>query len=318
MYTPISIAMAIGKSNILFLCAQPSSRDGCHESGRNPRREPCAASASWQAPVTPGDKFFVELILDAVSAVGNVAVGFAVVSSRACWALSSNVPVAERNLPMKWLPAVLITVVGLCGCKSSQTPFNTLAPFGASRVPPPSTSVGATGPYYNRTATPQTAAPAQSNPTTAPATGPTSRQGTSTSNSSDSWKLAPQTASTGSSAQPPLASSETSAVRPASYAAGAVSTTAAAATASASGPLRLSGMPVNDATGSATGSEPAKFVPSGSAIEISQLPKPIETPAPATAVPVAAGTVVASAQASDQAAPSAAAPASTLQWKSRP
>ncbi len=317
----MSIVMAMGRSKTLFSCAKPSSRDGCHESGRNPHRESRAASASWQAPVTPRDEFFAELILDAASAIGNVAVGFAVVSSRVCWALSSNVPVAERNLPMKWLPAVLITVVGLCGCKSSQTPFNTLAPFGASRVPPPSTSVGATGPYYNRTATPQTAAPAQSNATTAPATGPTSRQGTSTFNSSGSsgsWKLAPQTASTGSTAQPPVASSETSAVRPASYAAGADSTTAAAATASASGQLRLSGMPVNDATSGTAESEPAKFVPSGSAIEISQLPKPIAAPAPATAVPVAAGTVVASAQASDRAAPTAVESASTLQWKSRP
>jgi hypothetical protein len=77
-------------------------------------------------------------------------------------------------------------------------------------------------------------------------------------------------------------------------------------------------MPVNDASGSATGSEPAKFVPSGSAVEISQLPKPAGTPAPATGTPVTGGMVVASSQASDQAAAPASSAASTLQWKSRP
>lgn len=223
---------------------------------------------------------------------------------------------------MKWLPAVLITAASLCGCKSSQAPFNTLAPFGASRVPPPATSVGATGAYYNRTATPPATTPAPSRSSPAPAAGATGGQNTSTFNSSgstESWKTAPKTAGADASAQTPAAASQTTAVVPASYAAGTDSANKAApATAAASGQLRLSGMPVNDATSSAAASEPAKFVPAGSAVEISQLPKPIATPAPVAAVPVAAGTVVASAQASDQAAPAAASSASTLQWKSRP
>jgi hypothetical protein len=227
---------------------------------------------------------------------------------------------------MKWLTAVVIAAVGLCGCKSSQTPFNTLAPFGASRVPPPSTTVGATGAYYNRTATPQTATPAPPNsapaPATAPAAGSATGQKASSFNpgsSSASWQVTPKTASASSAAQTPSASSPASAVSPASYTAGTNSTTkAASATTPASGQLRLSGMPVNDATNSATGSEPAKFVPSGSAVEISQLPKPIGTPAPATITPATSGTVVASAQASEQAAPAPSSAASTLQWKSRP
>ncbi|NLF68925.1 MAG: hypothetical protein GX575_07700 [Candidatus Anammoximicrobium sp.] len=215
---------------------------------------------------------------------------------------------------MKWLAAVLIAVVGLCGCKSSQTPFNTLAPFGASRVPPPSTTVGATGAYYNRTATPPAATPAQPNAASNPAAGAATGQKASSLNSSgasEAWQLSPKTAGTGTSSPSPVASSQASAVRPASYAAGT-------AAASASGSLRLSGMPVNDATSSPAGSEPARFVASGSAVEISELPKALATPAPVTANSTAGGVVVASAQASDQPAPAASPAASTLQWRSRP
>lgn len=273
-------------------------------------------------PSRHADEFFADLILDAISTVANVAIGFAVASSRIGWAPVSKVPLAERNLPMKWLAAVVIAAVGLCGCKSSQTPFNTLAPFGASRVPPPSTTVGATGAYYNRTATPQTATPAQPNSTPAPAAGSATGQKAPSfnpSSSSASWQVTPKTANASSAAQTSDASSPASGVSPASYTAGTNSTTQAASpTTAASGQLRLSGMPVNDATSGATGSEPAKFVPSGSAVEISQLPKPVGTPAPATVTPATGGTVVASAQASEQAAPAAPSAASTLQWKSRP
>ena len=75
-------------------------------------------------------------------------------------------------------------------------------------------------------------------------------------------------------------------------------------------------MPVNDASGAATGTEPAKFVPSGQTVELAQLPQTVA--APVSGTPVASGTVVASAQASDQVTPAAASTQSTLQWKSRP
>lgn len=222
---------------------------------------------------------------------------------------------------MKWLAAVMIAAVGLCGCKSSHAPFNTLAPFGSSRVPPPSTAVGATGAYYNRTATP-TQPGSTPAPAAAPAAGSATGQKASTfnpSSSSASWQVTPKAAGASSPANTPAASSPPSAVSPASYVAATNPTAKAASPATAaSGQLRLSGMPVNDATSSATGNEPAKFVPSGSAVEISQLPKPIGTPAPATITPATSGTVVASAQASEQAAPAASPAASTLQWKSRP
>ena len=220
---------------------------------------------------------------------------------------------------MKWLVAGVITAVCLAGCKSSQTSFNTLAPFGASRVPPPSTnSLNASGPYYNRSATPQTATPTMPGSTTAPAAtqGAGSASGRMTSSASGTegaWQPTAKTANAGGTTKTSATSSGASTVQPASYQAGTDSTKNASSSASSAGSsLRLNGMQVNDATTSGAGAEPARFVPAGSPVEIAQLPSLAPVTAPTS------GTVVASAQASDQPAPASASAPSTLQWKSRP
>ena len=221
---------------------------------------------------------------------------------------------------MKWLVACVITVVALAGCKSSQTPFNTLAPFGSARVPPPSTNhVTAPGNYYNGAAPPQTATPTVPGATPAPAAAQpgaaASGKMTSNTNTDGVWQPSGKTASTAGTTNISPAPSAVSGVQPVSYQAGTNATKNASSSTLASGSaLRLSGMPVNDATTSGAAAEPARFVPAGSPIEIAQLPQ--AAPAPGTAPTT--GTVVASAQASDQPAPASASSQSTLQWKSRP
>ncbi len=217
---------------------------------------------------------------------------------------------------MKWIIPWIITAVAVTGCKSSQTSFNTLAPFGSARVPPPPTNqFNASGNYYNRTAPPMTATPtvpglpappASTQPAAATATGNTTSAPKAAATES-AWQSSAKSAAVATAA--PAAPT----VQPASFqtAAGAPKDASAAPAASGS-TLRLSGMPVNDATAAGAQAAPAPFVPTGSPIEISQLPK-----SPATSTPTpATGTVVASAQASDQAVPASS--QSTLQWKSRP
>jgi hypothetical protein len=258
---------------------------------------------------------FVKMILEAETPIGNVA--------PRRFAVLSYVRLAERNLPMKWLVACVITVVALAGCKSSQTPFNTLAPFGSARVPPPSTNhVNAPGNYYNGAAPPQTATPAVPGATPAPAAAQpaAAASGKMSSNTNPTgtnvaWQPSGKTASMAGTTNPSAAASLVTGVQPVSYQADANGTKNAASATPASGSaLRLSGMPVNDATASSAAAEPARFVPAGSPIEIAQLPQP--PTAPGTTPPT--GTVVASAQASDQPAPASASSQSTLQWKSRP
>ena len=216
----------------------------------------------------------------------------------------------ERKLPMKRLVTCLVIVCGLSGCRGSQTSFNTLAPFGSSRVPPPSTNhFNASSPYYNRNATPQTATPAApgSTPPASQSGGGTSGQvlsNTSASNSAATW-VSPVRQAITESIRPALdASSQSSGIQAVSY----------QDIASNESSLRLKGMRVNDATHSNAISEPARFVPAGATVEIAQLPA-----APTGSAPAPANTtVVASAQASDQAVPVSAASQSTLNWKSRP
>lgn len=221
---------------------------------------------------------------------------------------------------MKWLVACVLTAVSLTGCKSSQTSFNTLAPFGSARVPPPSTNhFNASGNYYNRSAPPQTATPAVPGSTTAPAAaqpaGSTSGKMTSSTNANGAWQPSGKTASTAGTLKTSAAVPDASGVQPASYQAGMNATKNASSPATPSGSsLRLGGMPVNDATRSDLAQEPARFVPAGSPIEIAQLPPA----APALGTTPTNGTVVASAQASDQPAPASPSSQSTLQWKSRP
>lgn len=212
---------------------------------------------------------------------------------------------------MKWLIACLVIVSGLSGCRGSQTSYNTLAPFGASRVPPPSTNYfNASGPYYNRQSSPQTATPAApgSTPAASPSAGGTSGQvmsNTSASNSEASWGSPVRQTVAGSTSPALSASSPASGIQAVSY----------QAVADGGSALRLKGMPVNDATTGGPVSEPARFVPAGATVELAQLPPA----APGAAASPASATVMASAQASDQSVPvSAALPQSTLNWKSRP
>jgi hypothetical protein len=211
---------------------------------------------------------------------------------------------------MKWLVTCLVIVCGLSGCRGSQTSFNTLAPFGSSRVPPPSTNhFNASSPYYNRNAAPQTATPTGpgSMPAASQSGGETSGQvmsNTSASNSAATW-VSPLRQAVAEGIRPALdASTQSSGIQAVSY----------QDIASSGSSLRLKGMRVNDATNSGAISEPARFVPAGATVEIAQLPP---APAGSTTAP-ASTTVVASAQASDQAVPVSAASQSTLNWKSRP
>jgi hypothetical protein len=265
--------------------------------------------------VLESHRIFAEMILEAETPVGNVA--------PRRFAVLTYVRLAERNLPMKCLVACVITAVALTGCKSSQTSFNTLAPFGSARVPPPSTNaVNASGNYYNGAAPPQTATPVMPGAKTAPAAsqpgGATSGKMTSSTNANGTdgaWQPPAKTANaagtTNTSAAPPAASG----VQPASYQAGTNATKSTSLPAPPSGSsLRLSGMPVNDATASGAAPEPARFVPAGAPTEIAQLPPA----APALGAAPTSGTVVASAQASTQPAAASAPTQSTLEWKSRP
>ena len=122
--------------------ATAATGDRCQQKGSFPRGQRRGPSGRyWDGLGTENSCFFVKMILEAKTPIGNVA--------PRRFAVLSYVRLAERNLPMKWLVACVITTVALAGCKSSQTPFNTLAPFGSARVPPPSTNhVTAPGNYY--------------------------------------------------------------------------------------------------------------------------------------------------------------------------
>ena len=215
---------------------------------------------------------------------------------------------------MKWLVAWILMIVGLCGCRSSQTSYNTLAPFGSSRVPPPSTNYfNASGNYYNRPATPQTATPAM--PGSAP--GPAASQ----PGGSTSGQIVPHASadSSGGNWLPPArtaaASPMASDVRPVSHERAAEpATNGSPSDASDESTLRLRGMPITDVTTRGGGVEPARFVPASEPIEIAQLPA---APPGSSGAPAGA-TVVASSRSSDQQTANPPAPQSTLNWKSRP
>jgi hypothetical protein len=252
------------------------------------------------------------MLLESIPPIANVALRR--------FAVLFYVRLAERNLPMKWLIACVITI-GFIGCKGSQTSVNTLAPFGSSRVPPPSTNYfNASGPYYNRAAPPQTATPAMpgavSAPAAAQAPGATSGQivpNASASSTGGAW-LPPARMAVSGMTNAAAVSPEASSVQAAAYQGAAEPLKHASSSAADVSSLRLAGMPVNDATNSSAGPEPARFVPTGAPIEIGQLPPA----APALAGVPASATVMASAQASDQPAQVSSPSQSTLNWKSRP
>jgi len=224
---------------------------------------------------------------------------------------------------MKWLVACLITIVGLIGCRGSQTSVNTLAPFGSSRVPPPSTNYfNASGPYYNGAAPAQTATPTTPGSTTVPAAskpaGATGGQvvpNASAGKADGAWLPPGRIAAAGNATKASPASLAGAGVQSVSYQGVTKAATQASSPAASNGStLRLGGMPINDATNGSAALEPARFVPAGAPIEIAQLPPA----APALAAASSGATVVASAQASDQPVPISASPQTTLNWKSRP
>lgn len=210
---------------------------------------------------------------------------------------------------MKWHATLSVIVVCLAGCHAPPPSFDLLAPYGSSRVPPPSTgSHGTGGAYYNRTAPSSTSVPAGS---TDPAT--SRKMGTNISGSSpfltsdDSWR---PTRTNATPEPAPVFPGETddaaSRVLPVSY----------IGTAKGGTVPRLNGMPVTDATGRAS-SEPARFRVPGDAIEISKLPRASGS----TSHRDAMGTVVSSARSSDRIMPASGRSSTsktTLTWRSRP
>jgi hypothetical protein len=241
---------------------------------------------------------------------------------------------AERNLPMKRLAASIILVAVLTGCRGSQPDINLLAPYGSSRVPAPSTnSVGAGNSYYDRTAPPKAAAPANQPSATTPASSaPATTQQTPQRTNVQSpyfaadgvWKPANAKATATQGAAAEVSDSQ---VRPVSFTTpsgeGKAAATPTTTTASLQKPkLRLNGMPVTDATRLTSSAEPARFTPPENLVEISQLPRVAEATQPSDAgSAVASGTVVSSAKSSDKVTPATANDAtseSTLNWKSRP
>ncbi|MBC8873064.1 MAG: hypothetical protein H8E44_26830 [Planctomycetes bacterium] len=215
---------------------------------------------------------------------------------------------------MKWHAALAITVVCLAGCHAPTPSFDLLAPYGSPRVPPPSTgSHGTGGAYYNRTGLPATSAPGGAGRSTRPAASE-KMQTNATSDAhylatGDSWKPIRTTATPDAApAFPRTADTTASRILPVSYN-GAGQRQPSATTLKwqeSNGDvggqrpsLRLDGMPVTDATGSPTPSEPRRFQPAEGAIEIGQLPGATT----AASLSNTGRTVVSSAKASDQMPP---------------
>jgi hypothetical protein len=218
---------------------------------------------------------------------------------------------------MKWYAAFLLPACSLAGCHAPTPSFNVLAPYGPSRVAPPSTNAQrAGGAYYNQPAPAVGAAPGANNASPRTVSQPTLKRSETTSpymSAEGAWK--PVGTGTAPAFQGTAATSSQNALQQVSYT-GPESTVAAEQSAGDSSleessqqtsgsTLRLGGMPINDATPLV---EPAKFrAPAGAA--------PI--PQPSTPGSTNGGIVVASAKSSDSAAPVEAAPKTTLQWTSR-
>ena len=212
---------------------------------------------------------------------------------------------------MKWHAAVAVIVVCLAGCHAPTPSFDLLAPYGSSRVPPPSTgSHGTDGAYYNRAAPPATSVPGVTSGSTNPATSRKMQCSVSGRGnllaSDDSWK--PIRANAAPDPAPVFrgATNDTaSRILPVSY----------NGTAKGGTVLPLNGMPVTDATGRASSSEPARFRAPGDAIDISKLPRTTGSPGQD-----AIGTVVSAAKSSDRIQPASnesSISKTTLKWRSR-
>lgn len=217
---------------------------------------------------------------------------------------------------MKWNVTLLVALAFVAGCHAPKPSFNLLAPYGAPRVPPPSTSAGGNNPaYYTPTggvpAGPASAAPAASTVPTAGQPGGSSQASAPYMATNQSWtSVLDKTAK--NAGAPATVTTIDGDVRMAAFAAEASKSAPADDGGST---LRSGGMQVNDAT--APPSPPAVFVAPSGASPISHLPAPPTAMNPNAAAD--AKTVTATAQSSDAAASGSAAEAgkSTLQWKTR-
>jgi hypothetical protein len=247
------------------------------------------------------------------------------------WRGNGTGSLAERNLPMKWLTASLVTVLCLAGCHAPKPSFNVLAPYGPTRVPPPSTSGQApNSTYYNGTTPPTTNVPVVPRNSGMRNTSQKKWANTPSHNlnlaSQDSWRPV-RTKSTADPApvfKEAASQADENQVLPVSYSgtgkteeakmAVAISSSSEMRTAAdGQSVLRLNGMPVTDATTGKSLPEPARFVPPKDIIEISQLP-------PASNASSPDGTVVSSSKASDHIKSTAADTATsktTLRWRAR-
>lgn len=212
---------------------------------------------------------------------------------------------------MKWHAAVAVIVVCLAGCHAPTPSFDLLAPYGSSRVPPPSTgSHGTGGAYYNRTTPPATSVPGVNSGSANPATSRKMQCNVSGSGhllaSDDSWKPIRTNATPDPAPVFRGATNDTAnRILPVSY----------SGTAKGGTVLPLNGMPVTDATGRASSSEPARFRAPGDAIDISKLRRATGSPGQD-----ATGTVVSSARSSDRiqsASGESSTSKTTLKWGSR-
>lgn len=195
--------------------------------------------------------------------------------------------------------SMLMLLMGV-GCRAPMPTFNPLAPYGSTRVPPPSTgSLQAPTSYYNPSSQPASGTVSPPTLTAPPRTGfqaspPTGNASGAAATSS------PNQSVTLASHEMPVATAAV--VQPS----GSVSTSGASSNANT---LRLRGMPVNDAT---RPQEPAPFVPSGQMLDISQLPDPpttIRLPQGGSSAPMSGG-----ATSSTSGLPASA----TAAWQTRP
>lgn len=168
---------------------------------------------------------------------------------------------------MKRLSPLLLAIFILTGCHAPMPSFNLLAPYGSTRIPPPSTGNTAPSTYYQ---------PAQQPSSTTPVGTGFRASGKSTSVATESVADASEVRTASGSDEPgriARATHETTAVEPTAVvtAATAVPSRATSQTAGSGAsrglPANIRGMHINEAT-----VEPAPFNPPTQVIDITQLP----------------------------------------------
>lgn len=212
---------------------------------------------------------------------------------------------------MKRFTTCLILVTCLAGCKNTMpTPsFNLLAPYGSSRVAPPSTnSVGANNSYYNKTATPTVTVPTIRKDPNASRASTGSADSTATL-ASGSWKrmgdpLPSDTSPVGTG----VAGTGGSQVSQASFNS-PTKADPADDPSSTSALLQLTGMPLNDASNLP---EPPRFQPAAGAMPLANSNSRTVAPNVGVSTAQASDNIVSRGQ--DSSSPSTT---STLTWKDR-